>query len=180
MTFAKDRAAAFAVIELDNIWSSFVRNYYLSWFVGTKTKQSVPIRIAPGNPRQFRDAFVHAKRILFSHTRAGRTAREEPPWHEKRVLPALARGCGATNLAQIQAGLSIPATVFDFLHTVRNFYAHRCEETAKRLHRVARSLGVSPARTATRVVLAIPPGNSNTVLEDWIAEIAEATTILCS
>lgn len=177
--FAKDSLVAFAVIELDNVWSSFVRSYYLSWFLAARTRTGTRVRLKSGLPTAFDQAIAFASTTISGAPRKGVTGRMEPPWHEKRVLMALAKACDASHRSQVQAAMSVRATAFDFVHTVRNFYAHRSEETAAKLPRIARAFGVLPSRRASEIALAIPPKGSATILLDWIAEVRLVTELLC-
>lgn len=179
VTFDRDRAAAFAVIELDNLWSSFVRSYYLSWFLRAKTGAGVRVTLTVTSPKDRMAAMHLASTILYGKTQKGKTGRIEPAWHEKRVLTVLATGCGANHSLQVQQAMSTNATVFDFLHTTRNFFAHRCEETATKLPRVARSFGLLPSRRGSEIVLGVPLGRQGPLLLDWIAEVRGAAQLLC-
>src|SRR5205814_5190437 len=100
--FAKDSTVAFAIIELDNMWASFVRSYYLSWFLPTRTKAGTRIVIKKGLPTAFDQALAFATTTISGGTRRGVTGRTEPPWHEKRVLMALTKACAASHHAQVQ------------------------------------------------------------------------------
>jgi hypothetical protein len=180
VTFGKDRLAAFAIIELDNLWASFVRSYYLSWFRKAKTASGARISFTVAPPRNFDDAIVLASKLLYGKTKPGRTGRIEPAWHEKHVLVKLAKGCGTSVQGQIVTAMSISATVFDHLHSVRNFYAHRSLETANKLPRIARAFGLVPPRRASEIVLAVPPGRSATIVLDWLAEVRDTTDLLCT
>ena len=175
-----DRLATYAVIHLDNVWSSFVRSYYLSWFLNPITIGGTRVRVSIPAPPSFHAAIVTASTILYSKLPQSRTKRIDPAWHEKRVLTTLARGCGTSNQAQIQTAMSIGGTSFDYLHTARNFYAHRCEETAEKLPRIALAFGLVPTRRASDIVLAVPLGRKATVIQEWVAEIRGATDLLCA
>jgi hypothetical protein len=177
---AKDAIVAFAVIELDNTWSGFVRCYYLSWFLAARAQSGQRVRLKSGLPTKFNQAIAFASTAISGGPRKGVTGRIEPPWHEKRVLLTLTKACGASHHAQVLAAMSVRATAFDFLHTVRNFYAHRGEETADKLPRIARAFGLLPSRRATEIVLAIPPKGSSTILLDWIAEVRLVIELLCA
>lgn len=181
MTIESDRASAYAVIELDNLWAAFVRSYYLSWFLGAKTVGGARMIVGINKPpNQFPAAIQLASILLYGKTQKGKTGRIEPAWHERRVLNVLATGVLLSHDQQVQQAMSTSATVFSFLHTVRNFYAHRCEETAEKLPRVARSLGLAGSRKATEVVLGIPPRGSVPVIHDWIAEVRGTVQLLCA
>ena len=178
--FGTDGILAFAVIELDNLWSAFVRSYYLSWHLGTTRGSGTRVHVTPGAPQQFAHALKQASIALYGRTTRGRTGRIEPAWHEKRVLVDLARNVAPALVPHVQAAMSLPSTAFDHLHTVRNFYAHRSEETASKLPRVARAFGLLPTRRARDIVLGVPPGGRSPILLEWIGEVRDATSMLCS
>jgi hypothetical protein len=179
ITFEKDRLASFASIELDNVWASFSKNYYLSWFLHPITRQGVRVEHTIAHPINFPDAIRLASKVFHGKTHQGRTGRIDPPWHERRCLMLLAKQCGASHEPQVIKAMSVKGTVFEYLRTIRNFYAHRCEETASKLPRVARAFGLVPTRRASEIILAVPPGRRVIVMLDWIAEIRAAMQLLC-
>ncbi len=179
MTHDNDRMASYATLHLDNVWSSFVRSYYLSWFLRAKTTSGVRISTAITQPKSHTDAVKTAMRFINGAGRP-RVGRQEPPWHERRVLVTLSTKCVASHNAQVMAAMSVPSTALEYLHSVRNFYAHRSKETADRLPAISRKLSLLPSRRATEIVLGVPLGGSGSVILDWIAEVRDVTLMLCS
>jgi hypothetical protein len=178
--FRKDYVASFVVIELDNFWSSFVRSYYLSWFLRPRTMNGSTVVVSLPSPKSTNDAIRTASTLLYGGTPKGRTGRIAPAWHERWVLAKLSSACGCSHAPQISTAMGVPATAFDYLHSLRNFYAHRSEETAAKLPRIARAFGLVPPKRASEIVLAIPPGRSEPILIDWIAEVRDTVDLLCS
>jgi hypothetical protein len=109
-------------------------------------------------------------------TYAGR----EPTWHDPTTLSQLSRQLALSIDAQVQGALSLPTRVFQHLPTVRNFYAHRNEDTSERLARVARALGLRPRSRATELMLSFAPARPQNVLADWIDEVRVVAETLCA
>ena len=173
-----DEKLAFVVVESMNIWASFVRSYYLSWFIPAKTitgKQITSVQ----KFTSFVDAIVFAIRRLRRPSYRGTPARrDEPPWHEPRTLLTLAADLRVSNLGQIQAAFSINASFVENLPTVRNFYAHRNQETFQRVQRRGTLLGLGLLRPCELLSTPLPRRPQN-ILTDWLDEIRITIELLC-
>jgi hypothetical protein len=92
----------------------------------------------------FEDALVFAIRRLRWHNYSGvsPSRRDEPTWHDPRTLLTLASDIGVSNLNEVQAAFSLGATYLSNLPTVRNFYAHRNDETFRKVREKAILLGL--------------------------------------
>lgn len=168
-----DRLVAFVTTECLSLWSNFSRSYYLSCMHGAKRILGGRVALASVAVNSNSDALNFSKH-QFTYRR-----NNEPVWHEPRTLLKLFRAAGASNLTQVQAALSVSPLVFKELPTIRNFFAHRCEETAKNATNLARRLGVSVGLRPSEIMCTQLPGRPQGVLADWIDDIRNAIEVAC-
>ena len=145
----KDRAISWTVIESLNLWAGFLRAYYLSGAIHTRTGSGTQVIL---KSTTFRDASSAIKFAIRS-TKSGKftkgvaSRRDEPTWHDTRMFLSLLKKAGASNLSQVYAAFAYGAGFFDYLPTVRNFYAHRCDETFRKAADVGIKLGLTALGT---------------------------------
>lgn len=177
-----ERVVAWAVIEALNLWASFLRAYYLSGVVGTRAVTGMAVfstlKAFPNTDSALKYACAFKTRT-FNKTKISR--RDEPAWHDTRLFLSLLGSIGVSNLAQIHAAFSCGSTFFDHLPTVRNFYAHRCDETFRKATRVGVKLGVTvvPTLRPTEIMCAQMPKRPGNVITDWLDEMANVVDLLC-
>jgi hypothetical protein len=92
-----------------------------------------------------------------------------------RVVDAL----NPSNAEVIANGLSTLTRAFDDLPIARNFFAHRNEDTAKKVARVARRLGVPAGSRPSDAVVSRLPTRPQNVLADWIDDVRCCVDLVC-
>lgn len=181
---SEDRVVAWLVIEALNLWAEFVRAYYLSGAMGTRTGSGVSVgfKLAP-----FPDLGSAIRQAIFltrgtSVTSPTVPRRLEPAWHDKHTVLPLFRRVGASNLAQVQAAFSVPSTFLEYLPTLRNFYAHRCADTYRKAANVAVRLGLSalPTLRPAQIVCSALPARPQSLIIDWLDEMGDVAGLLCA
>lgn len=175
-----DPIVAYVTIEALNLWASFVRSHYLSCALHAR-RESGP-RVTTGIPLiQTRlDAIGYAVHLLRPKVKGPPfTRRDEPTWHETGTLLKLFSAMNASNFSQVQTALSYQPDVFTFLPPMRNFFAHRNEETAGRVSNVARALSLNPKLKARDILCSIRPSRPQNILADWLDDLLTALTLLC-
>ena len=126
-----DNAVAFVIIELDNLWASVARSFYLSVAFCARDGTGKHVQLSKTTRAQSTDeALAHAirrckPRLYKSGLNRPLTWRDEPPWWKPRTLLDAIDEIGASNYQQVSAAMSVSPTAFSYLHTFRNFYAHR-------------------------------------------------------
>jgi hypothetical protein len=175
-----DEQIAFVVIEAMNLWASFARAYYLSWFLGPITMTGHRV-ICSNHFRMFEDALVFAIRRLRWRNYGGvrPSRRDEPAWHESRTLLTLATDIGVSNLNEVQAAFSLGATYLSNLPVVRNFYAHRNDETFRKVREKAILLGLGRNLRPCEFVSTPLPSRPQNLICDWLDEIRLTVELLC-
>lgn len=175
-----DRAVAFAAIEALNLWDGFARSYYLSCAFGTKLRSGHSVRLGVYGLRSggsaIRTAIASSGRRMPSGTIR---RRDEPSWHDVQFLLNLFIHVGASHLPQIQTALSYPTDVFRFLPTIRNFFAHRNEETADKVRVAAPRIGVLGPSKPSDIVCSWRPKRPQNILGDWLDDMRTVISFMC-
>lgn len=161
-------AAEMCVIRLNDAWSRFCRELVVtSAYAKPLTAQGSRVPRAPGVKR--RDQVI--PKLLATYPRRS----QEPDWYiPDRCLDA-AKRLNVSNYPAISSGIgaSFPGSSpspNDQVRLVRNFFAHRHQESAGKALEIARSLNI-PGVTHPRylVVATVPPGIS--VFELWVIRL---------
>jgi len=71
---------------------------------------------------------------------------------------------------------------YNLLPTIRNFYAHRCDETFRKAGNVGIRLGLSavPNLHATEIMCSKLSKRPHNIATDWLDDIGNVIDILCA
>lgn len=178
-----DRAIAFITIESLSAWSGFAREFYLACaFLHPKTIGGQHVSHLGVAIVDERLALIHSISVLKGRTvTAPRiTPRDEPAWHEKRVLSQLSSSLSFSNNQSVISGLSFQTAFFDELPTIRNFYAHRSQGTAEKVSRIAtRRYGMVNVQHPNDLVNAIFAGRIQTLIQEWLSDMRQISLAIC-
>jgi hypothetical protein len=183
VNFDDDARVAWTVIEARNLWAGFLRAYYLSGAIRTRTRSGKPVRFTSRVFPDLESALRFAVRLKNPSFQRPRITRyDEPPWHNTKNFIKVHQKVGATNLSQIYAALGIGSGFIQRLTDLRNFYAHRCDETFRAAANVGVSLGFStkPELRATKILCSRLPKRPQNVITDWLDDMANVFDLLCS
>lgn len=168
-----DRVVSFATIEAANAWASYSRALFLSTCRGAVTAARVKVETNKSFATDT-DALRFAAQLYKNYTlnpAVPLTHRDEPNWFDPNVLLKCLDSAGASNFLDVGAALSFQGHVLKDLPTIRNFYAHRAENTARKVKTIAVALGVPADRHPTEVCLAFPANKSISVLRMYLREL---------
>jgi hypothetical protein len=174
-----DRIVAFATIEALNLWGSFLRAYYISCFLGATMPQGGRVNIAVAGPRTTINALTFAMQTIKGKPKPPKNRRDEPSWYDQNNLLRLLTNCAASNLPKVQVALSYSTSAFSELPAMRNFFAHRNDETAQKTKDVARRLGLSVALRPSEILCSKAPGRPQNILADWLDDLSAVIDLLC-
>lgn len=179
----EDARLAWAVIEARNLWAGFLRAYYLSGAIRTRTRSGRPVRFTSVSFPNLNSALRFAIKVKNpAFKKATLTRYDELPWHNTRDFVAVQRKAGASNLAQVYAAIAAGSAFPQPLTTLRNFYAHRCDETFLAAAQVGVKLGLAtkPELRACKILCSRLPKRPQTVLTDWLDDMANVFDLLCA
>lgn len=162
-----------SVIELDNLILSSLRALTISSLRCGRTSQRNKI----STTRRFGDeqeiaafmlSILHVKSFqkLRSPTRVSR--RDEPKVRDPRATEIVFASCGASNIGSLRNALALNTTLFADLPILRNFYAHRNEDTWRKVRTKAHALGVFRIKHPNELLMTMLPGRPVTLFEDWL------------
>ena len=183
-----DPAVAFVILELDNLWAGVARSFFLSVAFCARDGTGNRVQLSKATKaRSTDDALTHAIRRCkpqrFKQGLNGRwTWRDEPLWWKPRTLLDAIDEIGASNCQQVSMAISASPNVFSYLHTFRNFYAHRSKETRAEIVSDLRRLQFPTTYTATTALTSptVSQGleRPQPLVLDWLDDIKNTISLL--
>jgi hypothetical protein len=175
---------SFAVINLLNSWSNFMRGFYMSCAFGTRTKSGIVVR--PSS--LFSDAntavgyAIKAFKPYASPNTFGKWhRRDEPPWHDPNTLMKLSQPAALSfqNNSKVQAAFSLNLRVFVHLPVLRNFYAHRNQGTQQAAQLIATAYGIPSFLRPSQILFSNPMTRPQPLIFEWLDELKITADFLC-
>jgi hypothetical protein len=162
---------AHSVLRLHDAWARFSRSLVL-FSAGSHAYTASSMRLPRAPHVSALSDVIPRLRSLYP---------KKPPWWEPRwgditECLAAAKALAIVNYATVAAALSATPSPVDDVRILRNYFAHRSEETSRKAIDVGRKLGaagkIRPVDVAVLIV-----GPSETVFNQWVSQflgIAEA------
>lgn len=183
-----DSAVAFVVIELDNLWVSTARSFFLSVAFCARDGGGSRVRLSKVAKAQSTDeALTYAiRRCRGPNYRRGVsgpwTWRDEPLWWKPHTLLDALDEIGASNYQQVSLAMSASPGAFGHLHTFRNFYAHRSKGTRAEVVSGLRNLQFPTTYTATAALMSPTLLNGRVrpqpLVLDWLDDMWNTISLL--
>jgi len=176
---------AFLCIDLLNTWTNASKYYLISALLGARLISGSQVRA--GQASFFSnesDALGYIIQLFRPRAAPSSTGewdrRDEPTWHEPRVFREVAKAAALSNMAEIDSAFSTGYRVFMDLPVFRNYFAHRNLETRRAAMNLGPSYGVGTTQKPSEVLRHTPPGESLSVLEAWVNDLAFTLEFLCT
>jgi hypothetical protein len=168
-----DRNVSFVVIEVMNNWASFSRTLYLTTCRGARDsrRQRLTINRTFGSDDEALHFAIARYKPHFPAWPTRIRHRNEPDWISPNTLLTLINDLNASNAGDVSAALSFQGRVLRDLPTVRNFYAHRQANSAKKARRLMINYGIPPNLHPTDFCLSYESGMSQSILLNWLDEL---------
>lgn len=171
-------------IDTHNTWVNFVRAYYLSAAFGAKRLHGP--RIKCGTPGLSEAQAIENAIITWRPRLSRRIAtggrwhrREEPTWHDHRLLLSICAAETFSNLTEMQTAFSAGYRVFDDLPIFRNYFAHRNRGTLDAATALAPRYGIPATRRPSEILLHRPIKRPQALILEWIDELEFTAEYLC-
>lgn len=176
----RQRALGFVVLEAHNACRIFLRSYYLASASGggLQSGGNVTTSTALQNRRDALTHAVHVEKSWLSHRLGPWTSREEPTWFDGNVFIRLLNSAGCSNTIDAAAAFGIGSNALLHLTTARNFFAHRGEEAGKKLRNLGGGYRIGYLRNPADVLVTRAPSRPQTIVEDWIDDLATIFSLL--
>jgi hypothetical protein len=180
------QAVSYATIECVGAWALFAREYFLSCALLAPALRNGHTVGYPGPQLgDERAALIAAIRAVKNPNFAlGPSVqlrpRDEPDWLTKATLIRISTRLQFSHDARLTSALSRQSSFFPEAVTVRNFFAHRAKESADKVRTLARRSYRSPyLNHPVEFVNTILPGRTDTLLNEWIADLKAISHALC-
>lgn len=177
-------AIAHVVLNVQGAWSAFARSYFLSCVLAPRRRTKGRVTLGgPSVARSFNDAIgvVMGRQKPKVKPLAGGVweRRSEPAWHEPNVLRKGCLDLGCSHMVDVENALALQTGVFQHLPTFRNFFAHRCEETAASAKNIAPQYSIPSSLHPCEILTRSPFGRPFPLLVDWIDDLIVVIEFLC-
>ena len=177
----------YVVIETLTTWTNFCRSYYLSCSVGrARQLRGTYVTHSRSNIVDEHDALIEAiaevkPNILPRVQQSPRIrARDEPNWHDKQTLVRLSSRMQFSNNPDIVVAFSYPSTFMSDLPTVRNFFAHRCYNTARKVENLAKTnYGLTELGHPSDLINKVITGRAESLIVEWLIDMRKIGYDLC-
>lgn len=178
----RERLMGYVAIETLNTWSNFLRAYYLSCTIDCKTITGVRIR-STSRVSSFNEAIGLAIVCIYSRRTPNAlgfwSRRDEPSWHDLNNFLKICQNLGVSNINDIRSALSTGSLVYTHLPIIRNFYAHRNEDSARKVMNVAPSYGISATFKPTKILSSNSLGRPQPLILDLIDDLLTTIGLMC-
>jgi hypothetical protein len=183
-----DRAVAFCVIETLNTWAGFARSFYLSCVFRARRASGTRVTLGkethirrPEQAIAFAVLTIRGTGYVKGRKGAWRWS-DEPKWYDPAVITRISPRLALSNHSQIQKAFGVPTAAFSEMPVLRNFYAHRNEDTANRVRGLIAAsyagYGFSHRTNPSELLCARLPGRPQNLLADHISDIRSVVALL--
>jgi hypothetical protein len=168
------RLLAYLVIEAATLWLEYSKSYFFCSAMNAVDQGGSPI--AHGEAFADRaDALSFAVRVARPDVK-GQTKnfspRQYPEWRDPSVIRKLLDAMHASNLAAWELGTGVQTRVTKDLPTMRNFFAHKNRESARRARELRRHYGLTQSLSPWELLAAVPPQSQQPLLREWLDDLS--------
>lgn len=179
---AVEMQTAYVAIEALNMWTNFVRAYYLSGMLGAK--RVGPGRIGVDHIQTNENAAIGLAVLQWRPNATPKAdgsweRRDEPTWHNPSFVTPICAAQGFSNLTDLYAALSTGTRVFTDLPVFRNYFAHRNRRTRNAAVALANLYGIPGVSRPSSVLLARPLARPQSLILDWLDDLRFTVDYMC-
>jgi hypothetical protein len=170
---SRDHRIAFASIEAINLWNQYCREYFLSVALGTIDAGGNPVTLASSR------SFANEESAIAWATQQvarGDVYIGEPRWRTPTVWSRVMQKLGSSVQMNVTLATGLTTSAFGDLPKFRNFYAHRCRDTADKAKAVARR-NFKAMTNPTDYLLDGVATTRVSILVDWIDDLYSAVDL---
>jgi hypothetical protein len=167
-----DRAVAYVTIEAVNAWTAFSRAFFVSSALRAYTAQGTRVTTTLGGMNTVADAILVATRRLNGRFRGSKVKwSDEPKWYVATNLITLIQHVGASNEKAVVGAFGYRTRAFDYLPTLRNFFAHRNGSTCSKCAALAARIPIPHSQRPADILLHRDLAKPMNVLTEWITDM---------
>lgn len=179
LTPASRRVLSYVTIESANLWAQYALCVFLSSAFGARDHNGRRIVSNPVPDQSHAlDLAVYAIHPKLRGIRRSWNSSEMPDFQNKGHL-ALALGyIGATILPDVDVAVSYQTRVLSDLPTMRNFYAHKGERSARKASVLGTHYGLTRALPPSVLLCTPIPGRPDALLVEWLDDLAAILSLM--
>jgi hypothetical protein len=170
------RVVAYVVIEAANLWQGYCRSFYLSTAMRARDASGKRVSLHHGpihTPNEALTIAVHTMDVRKRNRSGPWSPADEPDWPNTGHLRKVLDGIGAGNLPEVDRALNLLPGALADLRTMRNYFGHKAETSAKKAQNLPRKYGITrPLDPVAFLFTAAPTRNrfpiSEPVLLRWL------------
>lgn len=177
-----EKVVGYVTIQLLNVWSNFMRGYFLACMAQAKKCGGGWITIA--NPGLSLNQCI-GRAVLYYNPGAVPNAvgeyqrRLEPKWYLSNTLLELSVSERFSNTSDIAAALSISTRVFVDLPVFRNYFAHKNQHSRRAASNLAPNYGIGVLNRPSLILLTCPLLRPQRLIYDWMDDLRFVAEYLC-
>ncbi|MBI6772827.1 hypothetical protein [Pseudomonas syringae] len=164
---------SYIAIELDNLNVSALREFTVSTIRGAKTILGNRVSV---NVKVRKEEEIAAYILSIANTVKYKNMKNpisiqrdrEHTVRDPKITERIFLDCGASNISSLQNALSLNSSMFRDIAPIRNFYAHRCGDTFKKVESRAKNLGVPKISHPADLLNCVLTGRPHSILADWL------------
>lgn len=177
---------SYCVIELVDLWATFVRSFYASSALGATRADGAHVTCA----QRFvdaDDAYRWAASWRFFRTKAGRrpgakappyNMQNEPSWQWPTNISGIASALRLSNEPAILVAIARANPGIEHLIAFRNYFAHRNRETVAKARDVLYKYAVTPAPSIEESLHIFVPRTAASLIEILISDLHDVIDLL--
>ena len=171
----------YAIIQMTNTWSSFIKNYYLSCVISTESRTGLKVNSSVTNDVNQALGLIikYYKRSAAVKADGTWHRRDEPAWHDYNVILTGASLLNFSNLHDINSAFSSRNRVFSDLPVFRNFFAHKNEGTKIAAQQLALQYGIPSILRPNQILMQKAIRRPQELIFDWIDDLVFTANYLC-
>lgn len=163
----------YIVIEAAVLWAEYSKAFFFSSAFNARDSQGGKVT----HTQSFRtadDVLAFAVSVARPDvTKTGNfTHRDHPDWQAPGVVRKLLHAMSASTLGSWQLGMGVQTRVTADLPVMRNFFAHKGEDSATRARRLRTHYGVTQQLTPWDLLSAAPSQLGQPILWSWLDDLA--------
>lgn len=178
----RDEILLYLAIESLNLWTQFCKSYVINSCRGVRSLSGVKWH-SPHTKDWNREDVRRHLTSRFSSRRNPNPANpmHEPRWREFSEVVRCCNGMAVPNAAALSRASGLAVSFLRELHKVRNFAAHKCEDTRVSMESVARGRGhFRKCDLAEVMLLPSTTSASASVTRQWLVEMDALMLEMCS
>lgn len=171
----RSRIISFCAIEFDNLFLSGLRQFTVSSLTGSKTVRGHRVTTAQafldsGQVAAYVMSILNAPKYIGKGRPTSLSRGEEQKVRNPKDTEKVFLNCSASNYPSLANALALNFNFFNDMATVRNFYAHRNDDTYKKVANLGQRFLCPNIHHPDDIISTAGVSGPLTLFEDWLNE----------